>query len=102
MAIFSLGLIPFFRAPLRELSREAWSWLGGGAFLMAIQGLPLIVTLAIFGDATAVNVVYGSRGLWSVLAVWWLGARLGTRESNLGMRLSGAALMFAALILVVV
>jgi hypothetical protein len=59
----------------------------------------------VFGDATAVNIVYGTRGLWSVLLVWlagrWLGSDEGSRGATvLGGRLAGAALMTAAVVVV--
>jgi drug/metabolite transporter (DMT)-like permease len=105
VALFSLGLMPFFEAPLRALPRESWPWLGGGSLFMALQALVLIVTLGVFGNATAVNVVYATRGLWSVLAVWLVGHWFHNQERHLGAqvlryRLAGAALIFIALLLV--
>lgn len=104
VAVYSLGLIPFFHAPLRAVRRPAWRPLLLGGLFIALQGLILITTLSVFGDATAVNVVYASRGLWSVLAVWWLGAWFANTEGAAGPvvlrnRLTGAALLMSAIVL---
>lgn len=102
LAVLSLGLIPAFRAPLRSLTPEAWRWLLPGAVLLALQAAAMAWTLAVYGDATAVNVVYSSRGLWSVLAVWGLGHWFANDERSVGsatlrLRLIGAILMLAAI-----
>ena len=67
----------------------------------------MLFAIGAFGDATAVNVVYSSRGLWSVLAVWWIGHWFQNDEQHLGpavlrLRLWGAGLMLAAIALVLV
>ena len=70
---------------------------------MGVQALSLVTTLAVFGDATAVNVIYSSRGLWSVVAVWLVGHWFHNQErtlpaSVLRLRFLGAAIMTAAII----
>jgi hypothetical protein len=57
------------------------------------------------GSATAVNIVYSVRGLFSVLAVWLVGHWFGSAERHLGgpvlrLRFVGATLMVAAVALV--
>jgi drug/metabolite transporter (DMT)-like permease len=103
----SFALIPFFSAPLRRIERPAWPWLIGGAVLLALQASSVGYAIGAFGDATAVNVVYSSRGLWSVLAVWWIGHWFQNDEQSLGpailrLRLWGAGLMLAAIALVLI
>lgn len=49
-------------------------WLLGGAMLLAIQALAMYSAIGIFGSATMTNILYGSRCLWSVLLVWFLGS----------------------------
>lgn len=105
VAAFSFAMIPFFRAPLRAVPAAAWRWLGPGAIVLAFQAAGMAVTLAVFGEATAVNIVYSSRGLWSVVAVWLIGHWFHNEEQHLGAgvlrgRLSGAVLMLAAVLLV--
>ena len=107
VAVLSVGLVPVFSAPLHKVERAAWPWLGAGAVLLALQAAGMAVTLGVFGDATAANIVYSSRGLWSVLAVWWVGHWFYNEERHLGgavlrMRLWGAGLMLAAIVLVMV
>jgi drug/metabolite transporter (DMT)-like permease len=103
--LLSLVFIPMFRQPLRAIPRAGWRPVLLGGLFMGLQGLLLIATLGVFGDATAVNVIYSTRGLWSVLAVWWLGAWFSNTESDLGWgvlrwRLAGALLLSAAVVLV--
>lgn len=104
--VFSLGFIPLARREPRP-SREARRALAGGAAFIALQALLLVSTLAVFGDATAVNVIYSTRGLWSVLAVWWLGHWFANHERASGAaafkaRLLGAGCLCAAVVLVFV
>lgn len=105
--LYSFVFIPLFRQPLRAIPKAARRPLAWGALFIALQGFILISTLAKFGDATAVNVIYSSRGLWSVLAVWWLGHWFGNTESQLGgrvlrWRLAGACLLCVSVVLVFV
>jgi hypothetical protein len=105
VAIASFGIIPLFREPLSAVPRDAWRWLLPGAAIMAIQAAVLSVTMGIWGDATAANIVYSSRGLWSVMAVWLVGHWFQNREQHLGAgvmrwRLAGATAMLGAIILV--
>jgi drug/metabolite transporter (DMT)-like permease len=106
VALYSVILLPFFRAPLRTMPSSAWPWLISGSVLLALQSLLLIFTLAHFGQATLVNVVYNLRGLWSVLGVWLIGHWFHNREKQHGAailrrRLLGAALMTAAILLAI-
>jgi drug/metabolite transporter (DMT)-like permease len=103
--LYSLIFIPMFRKPLREISRPAWKILLLGAFFIGMQAIILISTLAVFGDGTSVHVVYSTRGVWSVLAVWGVGSWFGNSERLLGAemmrwRLLGAGLICAAVVLV--
>lgn len=105
-ALLSLVLIGKFRAPLSALPREAWKWLLGGGVFLGLQSILFVSTLAVWGKATVANVMYSSRGLLSVLLVWLVGHWFSNREQGLGARtlawrLTGAALMLSAIILVV-
>lgn len=106
LAILSLGLVTHFSAPLRAVERPAWPWLAAGAGVLALQAALMAYTLGTFGDATAVNIVYSARGLWSVLAVWWIGHWFENAERHMARavlqrRLGGALLMLVAIALVV-
>jgi drug/metabolite transporter (DMT)-like permease len=106
-AMFSLAFVPRFRAPLRELSPATWRWLLAGTATMAAQSVMFVSTVAHWGNAPAANVIYSSRGLWSVVLVWLFGHWIGSREQLLGRRvlawrLAGAVCMMGAIALVLV
>lgn len=106
VVLYSLPLRWLSRPPGVPLSRAAGMWLAGGALCLAVQSILFVSTIALSGQATVANVLYSSRGLWSVLAVWLVGHWFGNREQQLGARvlswrLCGAGLLMAAILLVV-
>ncbi len=107
VAFFSLGLIPLFQAPLRRVPSAAWRWLAPGSILLALQAASMAYTLGTHGRATVANILYSTRGLWSVLAVGLLGAWLGTADEQklpraiFRRRLLGSGLLLAAVALVI-
>lgn len=106
-AVFSLAFIPLFHEPLWRIPAVAWRPLLGGAACISLQGILLILTVAVFGDSTAVNVMYSARSLWMVLVVWGIGHWFRNDEQKLGKqvlgwRLAGAALMTLAVVTAVV
>jgi drug/metabolite transporter (DMT)-like permease len=106
VALLSFGFIPLFNAPLRAVPRPALPWLLGGSVLLALQSALFVYSVGSFGDATAMNIVYSSRGLWSVVAVWLIGHWFANEEQSLSpsilrSRLIGATLMLAAVSLIV-
>jgi drug/metabolite transporter (DMT)-like permease len=79
-----------------------------GVLLMSIQSVLIISSIGYFGEAARMNVVYGSRGVWSVLLVWMLGHYFSHTETRQHLprivfvrRLVGATLIGAAVVLVV-
>jgi drug/metabolite transporter (DMT)-like permease len=105
VAIYAMGLVPQFPAPLASIPASGWKWLLAGSLLLALQAILFVGSIAYFGNATAANVVYSSRGLWSVALVWLIGHWFHNPEqqleaSILRWRLVGAALMVAAIVLV--
>ena len=103
--LLSFTLIPLFHGRLRDLPKSTWLWLGGGAFVLSSQGLLLYIVLGHFGHATEMNVVYNSRGLWTVLLVWFFGGWFANQERAEGggamvRRLIGSLLILAAIGLV--
>lgn len=106
-ALLSFGLIFRFSAPLSTIPGRAWPWLTGGSVLLGLQSITFVSTVAIFGKATATNVVYSSRGLLSVALVWMVGHWFQNAEQHLSptvmrWRLAGALMMMSAIVLVVV
>lgn len=105
VAGLNFTLIPLFREPLRTVPRAAWPWLLAGCVFIGSQSLIFVMAVAKYGNATGANVLYSSRGLWSVVAVWLVGHWFGNKERHLGgrilrWRLAGAVLMMAAIALV--
>jgi drug/metabolite transporter (DMT)-like permease len=107
VAVLSFGLVPFFNAPLRMITRRALPWLFAGTGLLALQSLLMAMALAFFGQPTAVNILYSGRGLWALLFVLFLARFLQSTEGGYGwktmsMRWSGAVLLVLAIFLVLV
>jgi drug/metabolite transporter (DMT)-like permease len=105
MGVFSLIIIPFFRQGLREIERPAWNWLIGAIVVGSIQCMGMALTIGYFGHATAINIVYSLRGVWSLVLVILIGTWLGSQEHLLGrrtlaIRFIGALSLVAAVILV--
>ena len=103
----SLLLVPFFREPLRVVPKQSLLWIFGGSLIIVVQFFILNWTIAIYRDPTAVNIVYSSRGIWSVILVWTVGSIFGNRESAhgwgvFGRRAVGALLLLVAISLVLV
>jgi len=99
VGLLSFGFIPFFKG-----SGWAPGWLGAGAGLLAVQALGMVYVITFFGHVTTVNIVYNSRGLWSIAIVWLFGHWFGNREREKGtrtmlLRLSGASLLVTAIFL---
>ncbi|MFO7725864.1 MAG: EamA family transporter [Oceanipulchritudo sp.] len=104
--VLSLGIIPFFQGSLVQMPRRCWPWLLAGSLLIVCQFYLLNWTISTFGDPTAINIFYSSRGIWSVLLVWGIGPLFGNLERGHGWgvfwrRILGAVLLFAAICLVV-
>lgn len=107
VGLYSFALVPFFNAPLRAMSGQAWRWVGAGSVLMALNNAGIVLAIGLWGAATAVNIVYSARGLVSVVLVWAVGHWFQNQEQHLAprvlrARLAGAALMLAAIVLVLV
>lgn len=105
IALESFVLVPFFHAPLKAVSRKAWWWTMGGTGLLSVQWLMLAYCYSSYGKATGINIVYSSRGLWSIALVWAIGPLLGNQERLLGhrimfRRLTGALILCLAIVLV--
>jgi drug/metabolite transporter (DMT)-like permease len=104
-AVYSLGLLPFMRKPRLSFADGSGKWLAAGSALLGLQSLLLTAVIGILGNATRVNIVFSSRGLWNFLLIWFVGHWFHNRERDAGpkvmaARLVGAALMFAAIVMV--
>jgi len=105
VGLSSLPLL--LRLPYRELRKPKVLFpLTAGAALIALQAICIVSTLAVFGDAARVNVVYSLRGLWGVILAWavakqWGGSEAMHKSSTMLIRLAGAVILAAAVVLVV-
>jgi drug/metabolite transporter (DMT)-like permease len=100
--------LPFLGARLKGGTfgkGKRFLWTGAG--LMAVQSMLVALVIGHYGHATAVNVVYSGRGVWSVLAVWLLGTWFANNEASVGRRIMtyrvvGSVAMVIAMVLVVI
>lgn len=93
------------RSPRPVSDRGAWRWMATGVVLLGLQAMGMGTAIGLFGDATGANVVYGSRGLWSLLFLAVIARRLGIEDSvfdrrTLVLRALGAVCILAAVMLV--
>lgn len=108
MVFAAIGAAPVTLALDRKvpkLTRASVGYLLLGVCLLTLQSLILIWAIAAYNDAAGLNVVYGSRGIWSVLLVWVFGHLFSHHERfhHPGLvvsRLLGAILIAAAVALV--
>lgn len=101
----SVTLLPFFRGGFRAITAAAWPWVIGGALGMAIQSSILGFFFANTGLIAEGNILYSSRGIWSVvMGICLAGVFMLPNERMsrpiLIQRLLGALLMSAAIWLV--
>ena len=100
----SFTLIPFFSASLREMPRPMVVWAFGGGTLLTIQAMGIAYCIAVYHEVTVTNVLYNTRGLWSVALVWVVGHWFANSEKQVGggimtRRLIGALILLAAVYL---
>lgn len=103
-ALLSLLLLPFMDSSVLKVASDRMLLVS--VILMTLQSLLIVASIGKFGDAANINIVYSSRGIWSVLFAWLIGAWFGVAEvkGQTGVavrRLTGAAIILAAIILVV-
>jgi drug/metabolite transporter (DMT)-like permease len=108
VAAWSVALRPLGRkrdSVIRTENVAARRFVLAGAGGLALQAILFVSSIALYGQATVANVLYSSRGLWSVLSVWLVGHWFANRERQQGRRvmawrLVGAALLLAAIVIV--
>lgn len=105
LAVQSLVMIPFFTKGLWEIPRRTWRWVFAGSGLMAVQLVGLFLIITYYGKATVVNILYSSRGIWSIVAIWVVGHWFANKEQGYGKsvlfrRLVGASLLCLAIVIV--
>jgi len=104
-ALVVLGFIPFFGTPWNQLKRPVKIHALAGAALCAGPAICIALALSRYGHAPEVNVVYSTRSLFSIAAVWLLGQKIGSIEHTAGRRVflrrvAGAVILTVAIILI--
>lgn len=108
LSVCSLFLMPFVQKPIFEFSPGAAGAMCMGSLFIGLQALILNFGLSYLGEATTINVIYSSRGLFGILLVWFLGKQFSNREREhagdriMRFRLTGASLMMLAIALIFV
>jgi len=74
-----------------------------GSLFIGIQSLFMGSALGFFDDALRVNIVYATRGMWSLMVVAWLGPMLAVHErkqsgKGYGLRVIAALLLLTAVV----
>ncbi len=103
VGLLSLGLLPWTDRIRTLRENRAMRPLGGAGLLMAAQAISITYSLAQYGDATRINIVYSLRGLWSVLLAWQLSRWAASSEGHpdtrtLIVRFVGTVLLTTAVI----
>lgn len=104
LSMVAITLLP--KAPPIPWNR-ATQWSIGGSVMIAAQSIVLALALALHNDAIGVNVVYATRGIWSLVVVALLGPLLGNRERHesgraYGIRIIAGILLMAGVICAVI
>lgn len=104
LSLFAMALLP--KSPPIPWNR-ATQWSLAGSVLIAAQSVLMGISLAFYNDAIGVNVVYATRGMWSLAVVALLGPLIGNRERHesgraYGIRIFAAALLMAGVICAVI
>lgn len=105
-ALYSFGLIPFFKAPLSKMGKKATKSICLGAIWTTIQAMLMGISIGFFNNPTGVNVVYSSRGLWALIIVWFLGQYFTNSEKKSSgrgwiLRVTGTLIMTGAVLLAI-
>lgn len=104
LALYSLVRLLNHRPLWTTLTSSARFWIIFGAILTGLQAMLVGTALAFSDQPTRINVIYASRGLWSIVLVWALGRALKLHEKKqssdvFAWRLIGTVLLTAAIIL---
>ena len=106
-AVFSLIHLTVSRRSIFPLPARARGPMLCGGVLLAAQAIAMGLTLTFCNDPAGINILYGTRGLWSIVLVWSLGAWFSNRERYTAgpavmlSRLTGAALITAGVVIAV-
>ncbi len=88
VALYSVALNPLFlpgdpaRARLRSIPRRAVGWLVAGSAVIGGQAILMAIAIGVYADPTGANIVYSSRGVFSVVLMPTMAGMLGIAEAT--------------------
>ncbi|MBX7209222.1 MAG: DMT family transporter [Verrucomicrobiaceae bacterium] len=105
VAVLSLVAHPFFGGGMPRLKGGGAAWLWSGTGLIALQSTIFVAAIVVYKNAAPANVIFSSRGLWTVALVGLAGRWFQSSEQHAGgavlrWRLIGAVVMMSAIALV--
>lgn len=106
ISFYSLILWLIQGRPALLPTEKARVWTGWGAFLVGLQAIFMGLCLTFYQDATRINVLYASRGLWVIVLLVVFGPILGNsehRDSGRGFlwRVAGTVILTVAIVIAV-
>ena len=115
VAAYSIVLNPILlrgspeRRQLRNTPHEARRPMFLGGLIIGTQAMLIAIALSGYNDPTGINIVYSSRGLWSIALVWLFATTLGAHETAAGantpnpmpLRLAGTVILTAGIVIAV-
>lgn len=107
MGGWSLFLLPFLEGPFWRMPVQVWRAFLPSLAMTLVQVLLMAYCVVVLKGAAWANLLYSSRGVWSVLFVWLMGPMFGNAERDTGegvmlRRLFGATMLLGAIALVLV
>ena len=102
VALLSFLFVPYFSAPLTALPALTWRWLLAGSVLLSAQAMGIAFAIMTHGEATLVNILYTSRGIWTIAIVWIFGHWFDNLERTHGAKVMTRRLVGSGLILIAV
>ena len=105
VAAMSVAAHPFFSKGRLALFGKGGPWLWSGTGLIALQSTIFVGAIVVYKNAAPANIVFSSRGLWTVMLIWLVGHWFRSSEQHMGpgvlrWRLAGALIMMSAIALV--
>lgn len=105
VALLSFMYVPFFKKQLLDLKHRSRIWILLTSIFISIQYTILLYTLGVYKNATAINIIYSSRGLWAIVIVLFIGHWFNNQERHAGtdvivQRVIGSLLMCLAIVIV--
>jgi drug/metabolite transporter (DMT)-like permease len=106
VGLLSLGMLPWVDLKSLKRTKHQRALVYFGALLMSAQAMCIVGSIAAFGDAARINVIYSLRGLWGVSMAWLVARKWGGAEAELSspaitLRFFGAILLTTAVVLAI-